>query len=197
MHLLSEKSGELSLCKSLQLNELKDELQPLVQMVKDGKIPPGKVSIFVHIPQSASDTCNIPYKPSFVYHHALDFFLCSFLDLKFIQVILYFWLICFVECIILYIPLKKSLCNILKLRYLTSFSFSPKGGRLPQDKTTALSQVSCSHFLLRPQNLNLRTLFPIMNDSYFLFCLKQLLHKYQLLFGFESKTDSSSQPSCD
>lgn len=28
-------------------------------------------------------------------------------------------------------------------------------------------------------------------------CLKQLLHKYQLLFGFESKTDSSSQPSCD
>lgn len=39
----------------MQLSELKDELQPLVQMVKDGKIPPGKVSIFVHLPQSASD----------------------------------------------------------------------------------------------------------------------------------------------
>lgn len=44
---------------SVQLTELKDELHPLVQMVKDGKIPPGKVNIFVHIPQSASDnTCN-------------------------------------------------------------------------------------------------------------------------------------------
>lgn len=30
----------------VQLSELKDELQPLVQMVKDGKIPPGKVSPF-------------------------------------------------------------------------------------------------------------------------------------------------------
>lgn len=44
---------------SVQLTELKDELHPLVQMVKDGKIPPGKVSIFVHKPQSASDnTCS-------------------------------------------------------------------------------------------------------------------------------------------
>lgn len=30
----------------MQLTELKDELQPLIQMVKDGKIPPGKVSAF-------------------------------------------------------------------------------------------------------------------------------------------------------
>lgn len=33
----------------VQLTELKDELQPLVQMVKDGKIPPGKVSVFKFI----------------------------------------------------------------------------------------------------------------------------------------------------
>lgn len=59
--------------RSVQLTELKDELQPLVQMVKDGKIPPGKVSIFEHIPQSASDnTCNMPFKPPDV---NLDFFL--------------------------------------------------------------------------------------------------------------------------
>lgn len=31
----------------MQLNELKDELQPLIQMVKEGKIPPGKVSAFL------------------------------------------------------------------------------------------------------------------------------------------------------
>lgn len=65
---------------SVQLTELKDELQPLVQMVKDGKIPPGKVSIFEHIPQSASDnTCNMPNKPSFV---NLDFYFMLILKFK-------------------------------------------------------------------------------------------------------------------
>lgn len=58
----------------MQLTELKDELQPLVQMVKDGKIPPGKVSIFEHIQHtcSGSDVYIVLYKPSFV---NLDFYL--------------------------------------------------------------------------------------------------------------------------
>lgn len=58
----------------MQLTELKDELQPLVQMVKDGKIPPGQVSIFEHIPHtcSGSDMYIMLDKPSFV---NLDFYL--------------------------------------------------------------------------------------------------------------------------
>lgn len=33
----------------MQLTELKDELHPLVQMVSDGKIPPGKVSVILFV----------------------------------------------------------------------------------------------------------------------------------------------------
>lgn len=70
--------------------------------------------------------------------------------------------------------------------------FLLKGGRLPQDETAPLSQVIGSYFVLRAQNLNLRALSLTMNGSF-----KQLLHKYQLLFGVKSKTDPGSQPSCD
>lgn len=36
-------------CFFVQLNELKNELQPLMQMVKEGKIPAGKVSTLGYI----------------------------------------------------------------------------------------------------------------------------------------------------
>uniref|UniRef100_A0A3B4Y4Y3 UTP3 small subunit processome component n=1 Tax=Seriola lalandi dorsalis TaxID=1841481 RepID=A0A3B4Y4Y3_SERLL len=49
MKLLKKESPELlELIQDFKakLSELKDELQPLMQMVKDGKIPPGKVGAF-------------------------------------------------------------------------------------------------------------------------------------------------------
>lgn len=48
-----------------QLTELKDELQPLVQMVKDGRIPPGKVylalSLDVNQPRICFGFCLLYY----------------------------------------------------------------------------------------------------------------------------------------
>lgn len=48
----------------VQLTELKDELHPLVQMVSDGKIPPGKVSVilFVAVHFKAAIVCIFYYR---------------------------------------------------------------------------------------------------------------------------------------